>query len=289
MDLRFFKIRVCDADLLLVDDSAGNGRDRDWGAAARFLLDRRRGAGGDRLAVLAKAEASTWLRVYRSDGEASPCLFDAALCAARFLLDSGRGESGGLRLRVPGGEVSVDVLDGASLGIALGEPRGVPDGAALDQAAAGARRSTVESGGQRFEVLPLGLAMPGGRRVDAVTVFYEGGTKTARARIRASTRDLRAPEVLPLRLVSREEVWADAPRGPGLDATTIAGLSLAAAAAAGFAETEALVRLRGGALWIEWAEEGGLYAAARPEYVYSGEFHLDEAEGASGEEGSDGD
>jgi diaminopimelate epimerase len=275
MELRFYKLRVCDADLILVDDLAGDGRDRDWSAAARLLLDRRRGAGADRLAVLAKAEVATWLRVFKSDGEPSLCPYDAALCAARFLLDSGRADSAAVRLRLPGGELGVDVLDAATLGISLGLPRGLPDGTALDIEAAAGRRAVVESGGERYEVLPLGLGNPDGGP-EAVAVFYEGGAKAARARIRASTRGKKAPEVLPLRLVSREEIWVDAPRRAGLDAASIAGLSLAAAAAAGYAERGALVRLRGGALWTEWGEERPLYAAGRVEYVYRGEFHLED-------------
>ena len=279
MDLRFYKLRVCDADLILVDDFEGDGRDRDWSAAARVILDRRRGVGADRLAVIAKAEADTWLRAFDPDGEPSPCLFDAALCAARFLLDSGRSGSGSARLRVPGGELGVDVLDAASLGLGLGEPRGLPGGEPVDQDAAALRRSVVEAGDERFEVLPLGLACGGVLAARAVAVFYGGGAKSARARIRAAARGVKAPEPLPVRLISRGELWVAAPRGHGLDALSSAGIALAAAAAAGYAEREALVRLRGGALWTDWADTGSLYAAARPEYVCRGEYHLDEAQG----------
>jgi diaminopimelate epimerase len=276
MDLSFYKLRVCDADLLLVDDIAGDGRDRNWSAAARFLLDRRRGAGANRLAVIAKAESATWLRVFSADGDPSTCLFDAALCASRFLLDSGRSSSETVSFRVPGGELEVDVLDAASLGISLGEPRGLPDAEVLSLESASKRRSIIEAGGERYEVLPLGLHSDGGKGPEAVVLFYEGGIKAAKARIRSSVKGAVAPTVLPLRLVSREEIWADAPHGASLDAAAISGIALAAAAAAGYAERGALVRLHGGELWTEWHEKSGIYTAARPEYVYRGEFHLDE-------------
>jgi hypothetical protein len=42
----------------------------------------------------------------------------------------------------------------------------------------------------------------------------------------------------------------------------------------GYSDSEAIVRLGSGALWVEWAATGSLYVAARPEYVYRGEFHL---------------
>lgn len=38
-----------------------------------------------------------------------------------------------------------------------------------------------------------------------------------------------------------------------------------------------MVRLGKEALWVEWTESDSLYVACRPEYVYRGEFYLDEA------------
>lgn len=285
MDLRFYKLRVCDADLILVDDSVGNGRDRDWNAAARILLDRRKGVGADRLAVLARVEEATWLRAFDPDGEPASCLSDAALCAARFLLDSGRGDENGVRFRVPGGDVAVDLLDAASLGIDLGGPRGLPGGEALDQEGVAGRRSVIESSGERYEVLPLGLAAPAFRDdgppplagPGMVAVFYEGGARRASARIRGGPRNAAMPETVPIRVVSREELRIEVPtRRRRMDASATAGLALAAAAAAGRAERGALVRLGRDALWVEWTESDNLYVASRPEYVFMGEFHLDE-------------
>src|SRR5512142_2794913 len=115
MELKFYKLRICDADLILVDDLEGDGRDRDWEAVARALLHRRRGAGAERLAVLARAERDIWLRVFRADG-AEAAAADAALCAARYLLDSGRSGSDRVRMRLSGAEtrtLTVDVLDSA--------------------------------------------------------------------------------------------------------------------------------------------------------------------------------
>lgn len=276
MDLRFYKLRSCDSDLLLIDDLEGGGRDRDWSAAARIMLDRRRGVGAERLAVLARSETRLWLRTFDKDGEASLSPFDAALCAARFLLDSGMSDSESTRLRLPGGELVVDNLDGTSLGIQLGQPRGLPDGSLLGPEEAGARTAVVEAGGESYEVLALGLQAPGGKGPEGVAIFHGGGSKTARARIGTASRGKEAPPAIPIHIVSREELWVDGPVGRGLDSASRAGLALAAATASGHAERGSLVRVRGGSLWVEWVEGSGLYVAARPEYVFRGEFHLDD-------------
>jgi diaminopimelate epimerase len=281
MDLTFYKLRLCDSDIILVDDLAGDGRDRDWEAAARSLLHRRRGAGADRLAVIAKPEADLWLRVFLADGGESPCA-DAALCAARFLLDSGRSGSEAVPMRISGGELRVDVLDSASLGITLGPPRGIPDGDPISAADAASRATSIEAAGERYQVVPLRAGIPA---ADAAAVFSDGGAARARARIVASrgyasrkpaTRGDAAPPVVTVRVASRGQLLISAPSGGALDCCASAAAALAASAAVGYSEREAMVRLGSGTLWVEWAEAGSLYVATRPEYVYRGEFHLND-------------
>jgi len=283
MELSFYKLRLCDSDIILVDDLSGDGRDRDWEAAALSLLHRRRGAGADRLAVLSKPEGDLWLRVFLADGEASPCA-DAALCAARYILDSGRSGADSVPLRISGEELRVDVLDSASLGLSLGAPRGLPDGRALSPAEAAGRTTSIEAGGERFQVLPLRTGIPA---ADSAVVFADGGAARARARIAASrssaprrggsrrgaARDA-SPSVVTVKVASRGQLLVSAPAGGALDCCAAAAAALAAASAVGYADSEAIVRLGSGAIWVEWAGTGSLYVAARPEYVYRGEFHL---------------
>jgi diaminopimelate epimerase len=281
MELSFYKLRLCDSDIVLVDDLAGDGRDRDWESAARALLHRRRGAGADRLAVVSRPEEELWLRVFLADGEAGPCA-DAALCAVRYLLDSGRCEAQGTSMRIPGGELRVDVLDSASLGIQMGPPRGLPDDLALTAAAAAARVTSIEAAGERFQVLPLRAGIPA---VDAAAVFADGGAARTRAHIassrasaarKAAGRGEDAPTVVAIRVASRGELFVSMPYGGALDCCASAAAALAASASLGYSELEAMVRIGSGALWVEWASSGSLYVAGRPEYVYRGEFHLGE-------------
>jgi len=287
MELKFYKLRLCESDLLLVDDLDGGGRDRDWEGAARALLHRRRGAGAARLAVIARAERDIWLRVFRPDGSEAAAA-DAALCAARYLLDSGRSGSDRVRMRLSGAQsrtLNVDVLDAASLGIELGPPRRIASaeggGAeALGTAEAAGLATSIEASGGRFLVLPLLVGIPGS---EGVAVFTEGGASRARARIAAGPRS-EAPAPLSVSVVSRGElrIALNSTRG-GLDTCAAAGLALAAAAAVGYADREAVVRTGDGALWAEWGSAGSLYTAGRPEYVYRGEFYLAESSPVFGE------
>jgi diaminopimelate epimerase len=269
MDLSFYKLRLCDSDVILIDDLSGDGVDRDWAKAAREVLHRRRGAGADRFAVISKPESSLRLRVFLPDGEEGPSA-DAALCAARYLLDSGRSGATSVTMRLSEGDIEVDVLDAASLGIALGPPRGMPDNAALDPSAAAKRVASVETSGERFQVLPLRAGLPA---ADAAAVFAGGGAAKARARFRSSRSEL-APVAVAVRIVSRGELRVSAPTSGRLDSCAAGAVALAASAALSYSDREAMVRLGSGALWVEWSDSGSLYVAGRPEYVYRGEYHL---------------
>ncbi len=292
MDLRFYKLRLCDSDILLVDDLEGDGDGRDWALAARALLHRRRGAGADRLAVVSKPEGALHLRVFLSDGSEGP-FADAALCAARFLLDSGRSGAEDVVMKCAGTELRVDVLDSAALGLSLGAPRGIPEGEALGAQEAAARATSIEASGERFQVVPLRAGIPGS---DLAAVFADGGAAMARARIASSRKAASgrgasrskqtaegaggpaapAPIVVAIRVASRGLLIVSAPSGGSHDCCAVASAALAASAAVGYADREAVVKLGSDALWVEWSSTGLLYVAARPEYVYRGEYHLND-------------
>jgi diaminopimelate epimerase len=271
MDLSFYKLRLCDSDVILIDDLGGGGVDRDWAKAAREVLHRRRGAGADRFAVISKPESVLRLRVFLPDGEEGPCA-DAALCAARYLLDSGRSGATSVPMRTASGDLEVDVLDAASLGIALGSPRGMPDDAPLDPSAAAKQAASVETSGERFQVLPMRAGLPA---ADAAAVFSGGGAARARARFRSSRSEL-APVAVAVRVVSRGELRVSAPTSGRLDSCAAGAVALAASAALSYSDREAMVRLGSGALWVEWSDSGSIYVAGRPEYVYRGEYHMNE-------------
>jgi hypothetical protein len=287
MDIAFLKLRVCGSDLILVDASTEEGRARDWSLPALEMLDRRRGVGAQRLAVLSRAEESWWLAVHDSRGQRSPVLADAALCAVRWLLDSGRVGGDRVVLRHAWGESAVDVLDGSSLGLSLGPLLCIPERLVLDAELASERRSRIEAGGEVYEALPAGLAVDwqaarresgagAGRLLDgasAVLLFSGDGSRRFTGRIGSRTRGLEAPSALPVRLVGPGELRLPPPRGGALDMASQAGLALGAAALLGKCDSEALVRSGDGALWASLGSRSSLYIAARPDYVFRGEFH----------------
>jgi hypothetical protein len=66
------------------------------------------------------------------------------------------------------------------------------------------------------------------------------------------------------------------PRDARVDTVSMAAMALGAASLLHLASNEAFVRSGDGGLWVRRNTEGSLYVAARPAYVFRGEFHLDE-------------
>ncbi len=296
-------MRVAGSDLLLSGE-IGDGKGRDLAPVARAILHRRRGVGALRLVSLARSATELWLEVYDREGSREAALFDAAICAARWLLDSGRAGGENLRLRTRRGEMQVDILDGSSLGISVGPLLGLPGRGVLDASAALERRVLIEARGERFDALPVALAAAGGLRAEnisagemrrgevpeggaatvaenndgpaAAVFFHEGGEAPLRVRLSGTRRGGIPAVAVPARCLSEDELRIGTARDASVDAVAMAAMALGAANLLGLASNEAFVRSGDGGLWVRHSAEGRLYVAARPTYVFRGDFHLDD-------------
>jgi len=290
MDLRFIKLRVAGSDLLLVEGVDGVGTDDrgvdvhsgpggDLASLARSVLHRRRGVGALRFVTVARSEKDFRLDVYDREGENRVARFDAALCAARWLLDS--GGAGGESLRFKSGEedILVDILDGSFLGVSAGPLLGLPDRRPLDAELALERRMRIEAKGEAFDALPVALGARGAG-IEGVVFFHEGGAGPLKVRLGSRRRNAIPPVAIPTRSVSEGEIGIGTPRDARVDSVSMAAMALGAANLLGRSGDDALVRSGDGALWARRNGAGSLYVAARPAYVFRGEFHIEDADSA---------
>lgn len=279
MDLAFIKLRVAGADLILAE-GVGEGRVRGRPALAQAVLDRRRGVGGLRFVAVDRVERDFWIEVLDRDGSPATAPWDAALCATRWLLDSGRVGGDSIRFRRGGGEIVVDVLDGSSLGVSLGPLLALPDRAVYDGNLALARRLRIEAKAGSFDALPVAVDNPGedGRGVEAVVFFKNGGADPLRVRLRRSSRGGPPPSAVPAAIISDAELRVGLPRDGRIDATSMAGMALGAASFLGRSDEEALVRSGDGGLWARRGAKDSIYVASRPAYVFRGDFHFESVE-----------
>lgn len=282
MEIRFYKLQVCGIDWLLLDRTGADpGPVPDFGNLARSLCRRRRGAGGMGVIALSRPEKDIWAESFDAAGNDVPLAPCAALCAARYLFDSGRGGRESLELRTREGPARVDVIDSTRFALNLG-PALSPSGSPLREGEADRAAAELDVEGRALSILPVRLA-----GLTFAVVVAEGGLRDALAPFEEAVSAARRPDQprmkwtpLAVRIDSRNSLAA---AGRTFDACAAAGAALAAAGAYGLADREAAVRLGGDAVFVNGDADDGLYAAARPAYVFSGEYWL---ETGPSEEGS---
>lgn len=274
MEIRFYKLQVCGIDWLLLDRmDPGPGPVPDFGSLARSLCRRRRGAGGFGVIALSRPEKDIWAECYDAAGDDVPLAPCAALCAARYLFDSGRGGRDRLELRTREGSVRVDTIDSTRFALDLG-PALSPSGAPLREGDADRAAAALDVAGKAVSILPVRLAGHTFAVVVAEGSLREALSPFGSPAPAAGGSGFPGPRFTPLALHihSRNSISVG---GTPFDACAAAGAALAAAGAYGLADREAAVRLGGDAVFVNGDADDGLYAAARPEYVFSGEYWME--------------
>lgn len=284
MDVRFYKLHVCGVDWLLVDRIAeASGPLPDFSALSMALCRRRRGAGGHGLVVLSKPGRDIWAECFGPRGESLSLPPGAALCSARYLFDSGRGGKNVFDLRTREGSVRIDIIDSTRFALSLG-PALSPSGDRLREGDADRSAAAVDVAGRALSILPVRVAGE-----SFAVVIAEGSLRSALAPFsgtdfRQDPPGTERPRITPLaaRVISRTNL---AVGGSPRDACRAAGAALAAACAYGLADREAAVRLGGDAVFVNGDADDGLYAAARPAYILSGEYWMEDTAPAPEEDG----
>lgn len=277
MNLTFLKLQTAGDDVILLDLSAkGAKKDLDYPALARAILKRRRGVGGQSLAVLeAAAGYPAMLRSFLPGGEEVPALGDALVCAARYLFDSGRAGTESFSLLGISGPRAIQVLTAEEFRIPLGKPTDPVSKAELAEGRGPEGRTVVETKDKRLSVTAIAFDRP------FAVLFSKDADRSDLASLQRGLSSLatqgREYGALVVRPVSRDCLKLLAGRASGFDGVASSGAALAAAALAGFCEREATVQHGKGLRCADWdAASGVVSVAASAEYVFEGEWYVAE-------------
>jgi diaminopimelate epimerase len=167
----------------------------------------------------------------------------AALCAARWLFDTGRAAGETVSLASTKGLMEILVLDSRNFGLALGNP----------QVKAAGPRSP-----DRFTI---------SMHQKSIQVRLHDGVIPQRRRLSSDARDL-----VQVGCTARHEVQL---KVRGLDALEAAGAAVAAASLASYADRDCTVVIGGSRIMVQWPDEGPMFLAAAPAYCLAGDIWLD--------------
>jgi diaminopimelate epimerase len=279
MNLKFYKLHCAISDLILLDlsECAADALPS-FDALAKAACGRKRGIGASLLAVLLRTGPDFLLRAFLPSGEEAETVNDAAVGAARYIIDSGLVGSD-FTLRTIKGALRIEAVDSDSVRIPLGKPEKAGGGAATEADIAG-KRLVVEAPNSRLSVFPVKVGH------DYAVSFFESSKQASLRRLKESGIRERAPDFVPLavRVVSRDEFRVYAPMGSIIDSCSAAAAAHVACVSAGFCERTAAAVLPSGIIFVNWVEDGGeLFVAASAEYVFEGEYWFSEV--GKGQEG----
>ncbi len=272
-DWPFYKLHSLGTDAILMDHAElGPDEPRPtYETLARAILRRRRGVGASALVVLDETgDGTPRARVWNPAGEEVDDSFDALVCAARYLFDSGKADAENIVLQTRSGKRMLQVITSGDFRVNLGRPLESEGGPPLASVSA-IRRTVLEAGTRRLSISSLAVPRPhavlfsvDGRRVDLEAL------ETALAGMGRKGAAYRA---LLARPISREAVMIHPSRRTGYDGVQASAAALAASAASGFTEREAAVIQGPGIRYADGDEETGeISVTAGAEYVYEGRW-----------------
>jgi diaminopimelate epimerase len=255
MNLHFLKLRVASDPWILVNrcgiEAADDPAHRtNWQSAATLVCHPHKGASARGLVVVDGGEEPFRVRSWDADGQAQDLPPVAALCAARWLFDTGRAAGETVTMAAPEGLMEIIVLDSRNFGLALGNPQ---------------VRTTERRALDRFSV-----AIPG----KSLQVRLHDGSIPLRATLAGDARTL-----IQAGCLARHELQL---KVRGVDALEAAGAAAAAASHAAYADRDCSVLISNSRIMVQWPEGGPMFLAAAPAYCLSGDLWLDDDSGETG-------
>jgi len=262
--LSFVKMHGLGNDFILIDNRSG--RIRLSPAAARFLCRRSFGVGADGVILAGRSRrADLRMAILNPDGTRAEMCGNGIRCLALWARREGLARAGRLSVETDAGVKEIGISGDTAI-VDMGEPvfrgREIParhDGEILDLP----RRF----GPDRFRITCVSMGNP------HCVIFADPSLARLGGRIETDPFFPRRTNVEFVRVISRAEVevgvWE---RGAGITLACGTGACASAVAAARLGKTgrRVKVRLPGGTLRVEWAENNHVFMTGPAEFVFSG-------------------
>ncbi len=248
---------------------------------ARLLCDRRFGVGADGLILALPPEGmgDVRMQIINADGSEAEMCGNGVRCFARFLADlDGASASGSWRVETPAGIIVPQLVADQQVSVDMGEPFLSPSAIPTNIDAGGSlAQAWLEVAGEQLLVAAVGMGNPHAVvQVDDLDLiaFTELGSALETHPAFPARTNVHFVQVISQNQL-RMKVWE---RGAGatLACGTGACAVLVASHLRGACAREADIELPGGILHICWDEENHLQMVGPAEFVFSGNWFLEE-------------
>lgn len=242
------------------------------GELARLLCERRHGVGADGLVFLNANQDSFAMRIFNADGSEANMCGNALLCAARYLMETGKGRAN-MTIHTLAGPREVSSLSDGQIRVGMGRPQWDPGQIPVVSDKPIVLKEPVMLGGCMLEISCVSLGNPH----CVVHVPDLGMVDLARLGPRLERHPIfpHKTNVEFVQVIERNRlavaVWE---RGAGATLACGTGACAAALVSArlGLAKRQVTVLLPGGDLMVEWLDD--VYLTGRASLVYRGRVEL---------------
>jgi len=276
--MKFTKMHGCGNDYIYV-----NGFEEtvdDPAAVSPVVSDRHFGIGSDGLVLILPSETADFrMRMFNPDGSEAEMCGNAIRCVAKYVYDRGMTDRDEIDVETGAGvlHLALIVADGAveRVRVNMGEPRLERSEIPMTGEPGRVLCEPLEVAGRTFEVSCVSMGNPHTviRVEDPTDELVLGwGPKIENHQAFPARTNVEFVQVLS-RTELRQRTWE---RGAGETLACGTGASAVAVAVAlnGWTERTVRVRLLGGDLEIEWAEDNGVYMTGPAVEVFEGEVAL---------------
>lgn len=277
--MQFTKWHGLGNDFVIINGQTENITD--YRNQALSICDRNFGIGADGLVVIMPSDIADFkMRIFNSDGSEADMCGNATRCVARYLYETGLTDKTVITLDTLAGIITPELIfeDGklVIVKVDMGEPKLTRGETPMTgNSAEKAINVPVEIDGQTYQVTALSMGNP------HCVIFVDDVAKINLASIgpQFETHSLfpRKTNVEFIQVIDRNtlkmRVWE---RGAGITKACGTGASAALVAAVlnGHTDRQATIKLDGGDLFIQWADNNHIYKSGPAVEVFKGEYLL---------------
>lgn len=276
--MHFTKVHGLGNDFILVNASTGQGFPDDYTTLAKELCDRKFGIGADGLVLLLDSGvADVRMRIINSDGSEAEMCGNAIRCVAKYLYEQGIARKNEIKVETLAGIIVPQVIhkNGVveAVRVDMGEPILERESIPMKGASGRVINEEINVDGQNLSITAVSMGNPHAVIFvpDISSVEWEDiGPKIENHPLFPRKTNVEFVQVLNPKEVNMV-VW-ERGAGPTMACGTGACAVAVAGALNGLIEKSVTVNLPGGALHIEWAENGHVYMTGPATEVFQGEY-----------------
>ncbi|MEA1911490.1 MAG: hypothetical protein U9N32_07435 [Spirochaetota bacterium] len=276
MELNFYKLQIGGNDLLLVNQiNKATISTEILPQIAKNICKRNKGVGANGIIFLYSGKKNeVKMKFYNSKGNIGHISYDAVLCSAKYIFNSGLTGSDYIKINSDFGLFTVDCIDSNSFRIDLGEARNEQNELLSGNSTSDFSKQVIIDG-RATVYTPVTFKDTG------ISVFFANKQKNDKKEISNYFRQVRKKRQYRtafITIFNEEEIGVETYSQYSIrDNSFIAAIAGVSSVLNGLCDRELTIYYKSDTLFFQWdIESNGIYITGQPDYVFSGNYYFEQ-------------